>query len=338
VISSVDRNEGINWPNTAHEARRFITEWLPGAAPTESVSGEAVPYARAEEPAVLAQAPLIEDAPFRAISVVAPGENAVKSGFAGFLDGTQRIDTVGHDHGIPIVWAKVSAAARVRINRNIVSWPHRNPIVRSALYVPFRYVELSDALRNNHRTVDTARTSAADKFPSRHPAALMEAAVKHVQYDREKIEQELAEAWCASAQGLLYVDGSLTASGICSTSEFTVGVIKSHNRLYAEGDAFQVLVDLNVGERTSIFRVEPQNRNRFPVASWYVRVRKTAGHDLLFGLLRVEAAETSDMSDRANEISRWVLAESSPLALPDGRWDKMAYGIRNTEEFLRAIS
>ena len=40
---------------------------------------------------------------------------------------------------------------------------------------------------------------------------------------------------------------------------------------------------------------------------------------------------------RANEVSRWVLAEALPLALPDGRWDKMAYGIRDCEEFLRAI-
>jgi hypothetical protein len=52
----------------------------------------------------------------------------------------------------------------------------------------------------------------------------------------------------------------------------------------------------------------------------------------------VEAAESSDITSRANEISRWIIAEGSPLALPDGRWDKMSYGIRDTEEFLRAIS
>ena len=45
-----------------------------------------------------------------------------------------------------------------------------------------------------------------------------------------------------------------------------------------------------------------------------------------------------DIIARADEISRWIVAEGSPLALPDGRWDKMAYGIRDTEEFLRAIS
>ena len=53
---------------------------------------------------------------------------------------------------------------------------------------------------------------------------------------------------------------------------------------------------------------------------------------------RVEVAECDRPGERADEISRWVLAETSPLALPDGRWDKMSYGIRDCEEFLRAIS
>ncbi len=53
--------------------------------------------------------------------------------------------------------------------------------------------------------------------------------------------------------------------------------------------------------------------------------------------MRVEAAEADRMTERADEVSRWVLAETAPLALPDGRWDKMAYGIRDCEEFLKAI-
>jgi len=113
-------------------------------------------------------------------------------------------------------------------------------------------------------------------------------------------------------------------------------VIKSHNTLYAEGDAFRVLVGLQPGERSSAFRVAPRTRNE--VASWYVRVRSAVGRDALFGLVRVEASLTDDLTTRADEISRWIIAEGSPLALPDGRWDKMSYGVRDTEEFLRAIS
>jgi hypothetical protein len=72
--------------------------------------------------------------------------------------------------------------------------------------------------------------------------------------------------------------------------------------------------------------------------SWYLRVRDEKGHEPLWGLLRIEIAETDQPTDRADEISRWVMAETTPLSLPDGRWDKMAYGVRDCEEFLRAIS
>ena len=79
------------------------------------------------------------------------------------------------------------------------------------------------------------------------------------------------------------------------------------------------------------------------VASWYLRLRDPVGHDPMWGLVRVEIAhpETQELhaiGDRADEVSRWILAEASPLALPDARWDKMVYGIRDCEEFLRAVA
>ena len=90
------------------------------------------------------------------------------------------------------------------------------------------------------------------------------------------------------------------------------------------------------GERSTVFRVSP--RSRHSIASWYLRLRSANGQDPLWGLVRIEIADTPDAISRADEISRWVMAESSPLSLPDGRWDKMAYGVRDCEEFLRAIS
>jgi hypothetical protein len=77
------------------------------------------------------------------------------------------------------------------------------------------------------------------------------------------------------------------------------------------------------------------------VASWYLRLRDTPGHDPLWGLVRVEIAQPSAgdgaVGERADEVSRWVFAEAAPPALPDARWDKMVYGVRDCEEFLRAI-
>jgi len=93
---------------------------------------------------------------------------------------------------------------------------------------------------------------------------------------------------------------------------------------------------LKRGERSSIFRVSPRSRNS--VLSWYLRLRDAGGRDSLWGLVRIESAECDRASERADEVSRWVMAETTPLALPDGRWDKMSYGIRDCEVFLRAIS
>jgi hypothetical protein len=338
VISSAERIERGSWPGSAHEARRFILDRLPGSSPVEGLSAEADRYGRAEEPAVLIAPTIIEEGPFRAIRVVEDDSPAGVTGFTGFLDGTQKIEVLAHDNGIPILWATVSAAVRSRVNRRMIAWPVREPIVRSAYYVPLKYVKrLHDDVRKHPSTVDTSAASSADKVPSRHPAALREAAIKKIQFSREKAELELAEAWCASEPGVLYLDGSLTGSKLSSTSTRAIGVVKSHNRIYADGDALDVLINLGAGERTSVFQ-PPLETNRFPVASWYVRIRKAAGHDALFGLVRVEAALSPDVTSRADEVSRWIIAEGSPLALPDGRWDKMSYGIRDTEEFLRAIS
>jgi hypothetical protein len=110
--------------------------------------------------------------------------------------------------------------------------------------------------------------------------------------------------------------------------------------MYAEGESLSTVLALAAGERSSVFRVASAKRT--PVASWYLRLRDRAGFDPMWGLVRVEIAmpTTADahrLGERADEVSRRILAEVSPLALPDARWDKMVYGVRDCEEFLRAV-
>jgi hypothetical protein len=45
----------------------------------------------------------------------------------------------------------------------------------------------------------------------------------------------------------------------------------------------------------------------------------------------------SDITARADLVSRWLLAERAPVALPDSRWDVMVYGIRECEQYLTSI-
>lgn len=328
---------GNDWPGSPHEAARFILDKLPGCSAVEGTPPTDERFHHGDDAPVLVPPEIIEGAGFTAIRAADPHAVRGVSGFAGFLDGTQDVRVVNQVHGIPIVWATVSAAIRVRVNRRLMAWSGSPPIVSRRYYIPFRYVDgLAGDLEAHPQIVDTARLDSSGNPPSRHPAALMEAAITRVQQDREAVEIRLAEAWCAMESRAIYVDGSITGSAVTASSPLAIGVVKSHRRLYADGDAFRMVVGLGAGERSSVFRVAP--RGRSAVASWYLRVRPAAGRDVLFGLVRVEAALGDNSTERASEISRWIIAEGAPLALPDGRWDKMAYGIRDTEEFLRAIS
>jgi hypothetical protein len=310
---------------------------IPRASAMDLSADETIARGRADEPPVLHAPSVIEGSDFRAIRV-APARGArLESRFYGFLDGAQDIRIVNHCEGVPIVWATVSAAVRVRTNRRLTAWEKHAPAVSRRYYVPLRYLDsVNPEFREDPRVQDTGRPDSAGKIPSRHPAALLERAIQKVQQDREDLEQTLADAWCGEESSPLYVDGSIASCRRASESPLAIGVVKSHRTLYGEGAAYRVVMNLDAGERTSAFTVAHSNRT--PVASWYVRIRGAAGHDALFGLVRVEVALSDDSVARADEISRWVIAEGSPLSLPDGRWDKMSYGVHETEEFLRAIS
>ena len=104
-----------------------------------------------------------------------------------------------------------------------------------------------------------------------------------------------------------------------------------------------MILGLREEERSSVFRVERAWGPR--VLSWYLRLREPPSQDPFMGLVRVEVAQTADveahgdaLSRRADEVSQWILAERAPLALPDARWDRMVYGIRDCEEYLRATA
>jgi hypothetical protein len=158
-----------------------------------------------------------------------------------------------------------------------------------------------------------------------------------VQKQRERLERTLAEAWSRSEVGPLYIDGSITGSERVATARSVVGVIKGHRTLYVGAESLPVIARLEPGERTTAVRIAPARRT--PVLSWYLRLRDASGRAPTWGLVRIEIPEHDrrPITARADEISRWVLAERSPLSLPDSRWDTMAYGIRDCEEFLRAI-
>jgi hypothetical protein len=320
----------------ARTVQRQLAALLPEARP--AVAGEApleLASQRNDAPRLIS-ATVIEGGALRAWRVFEPPTVA----FRAFLDGTQRSEAVTYVGGVPIVLGHTAAVVRERRNRRLHTW--QPPLVEQRLYAPRTLITSAawSALASQFgtRLVDT---SAGAVDLTSHPYAVRDAAVHMVQADREVLEQRLAERWCAHEREPLYIDGGISASDTVAGSACTVGVVKSHRTLYAEGDALSTVLALQHRERSSVFRIT--SRKRSAVASWYLRLRDPTGHDPMWGLVRVEIAQPAPgalnhIGERAEEVSRWILAEVSPLALPDARWDKMVYGIRDCEEFLRATA
>ena len=301
--------------------------------------------------------PLLTDAAMRAHVVGDAGEPR----FGAFVDGVQESRVVAYLGVVPVVHARVAAVVRARVGRRLVTWGD-GARVDEAVYLPLGMcdVAVGQALLDaGLRVIDT--TDATTCGDDVHPQQLLRRAVHLVQRQREGLERELAEQWCRAAarfverrddgdeasrgvgdeaHAALYIDGGLPSPAVVLASRLAIGVVKSHHTLYATGASLRAVMSLGAGERSSVFVVETKWRE--PVASWYLRLRDPKGRDPLWGLARVEASLPTivggrDSADaRADDVSRWVLAESAPLSLPDSRWDTMAYGIRDCEVYLRA--
>jgi hypothetical protein len=294
------------------------------------------------EPPRVVSSDVIESTTVRAIRVVDPPF----VGFDAFLDGAQESRIVHYCDGIPIVYGRVAAVVRERVLRRMVTW--KRPLCRSRLYVPRALVPdgvWSRVVSEGFEVIDTTDApfehGEAGLSDDPHPFAVAQRALDAVKRDRERAERQLAEEWCTTRSETVFIDGSVATSERVAAAPNVVGVIKSHRTLYVSGAAMRVVQALPLFHRSSVLRVTAYHRTS--VASWYLRIRDCAGRDPLWGLLRVEIAmpdkseSRQEITDRANLISRWILAEMIQLSLPDSRRDKMVYGNRDCEEFLNDL-
>lgn len=276
----------------------------------------------------------------RLTALTVPGDSVV--GFEAFLDGAQRSHVVDYAGTIPIVGARISAVIRRRLGRRMTTWDNGH-VADSRLYAPLQLLDRPCVRELEAAGIEVRDTLAPNEDTSGHPLELLRRAVDTVKRDREGLEEGLAESWARSMEAPLFVDGLLPGGADASRSTWCVGVVKSHHTIYAPGEGLPVILGLREGERSSVFLIERAWGPR--VLSWYLRLREPPSHDPFMGLVRVEVARTPDLetpaealTSRAAEVSRWILAERAPLALPDARWDRMVYGIRDCEEYLRATA
>lgn len=293
---------GLNSNASFRDARASLGRW--GDHPAYGAGPTLETLVRGAESPRLVTPELVEDASFSAHTLGGPP----LVGFAAFLNGIQQSRVLFHSGLVPVVHGTVAAVIRVRRDRRLTTHA-LGPRIERALFAPRPLIP--PALWDDLAALGAIDTGPADA----HPTTLAERAVHAVERRREVAERALADAWTDPAP--LWIDGGLTLS-----SPYAIGVVRTHRTLYGAPDV------IGVGQRSSVFRVRD-------VLSWYVRLRDPRGRHPLWGLLRIEVAEAD--TERVDLISRWVLAEATPLALPDSRWDTLVYGVRDCEEYLRAI-
>jgi hypothetical protein len=252
--------------------------------------------------------------------------------FAGFLDGVQESRAAAWlSSGVPVVLAAIGAVILERVEQRLVCWPE-GARVRRVLLAPRSLVDAGtwESLAAGGWLEDSGADAA-----SRHPEALLTRAVHATEELRAADERALAEAWVAGRTDPLCIDGGVSSLGTAARSSNAIGVVKTHRTLYVDDAELPVLYSLAAGARSHVLAlVETQHRPT--VLTWYLRLREPSAVDPLHGVVRIEIADQgSRVTERADEVSRWLLAERTPLSLPDARWDVMPYGIARCEAYLK---
>ncbi len=242
-----------------------------------------------------------------------------------FLDGTQRYEVMAYAGASPVVVAEIAAAVLERRDRQL----HVAIVARRRLVLarPDVIKELGDA-------IDGLEAVTLDEEGPAHPVRDFQLARREIDAARGRLEVELGHRYRAGSTAWLLIDGTLSESPQWATDPRMIGIAKSHATLPFVGPDLERYLRLPAGHRSPVF--QPPGHEVAPVYSWGLRLWPWEGKDLLHGLIRVEACAATETVDQADQISRWLLAERAPVSTPDPRWDRLLYGIRAVEEYLRA--
>lgn len=188
--------------------------------------------------------------------------------------------------------------------------------------------DLGDAIEG-HAAVEIPE----DESPRAHPVKDFQLARREVDAARGRLEVEIGHRYRSASNAWLLIDGALSESPQWATDGRMLGIAKSHATLpFGGGD--------------------PSTTSGFPPApAPGVRAgRRPGGPGVLLGPPPLAlAGEEPAPWPRAHrggrhaptiahrtQLSRWLLAERCPVSAPDPRWDRLLYGIRAVEQYLRA--
>jgi len=301
----------------SQELRRILAEsGAPGAGARPAAS-----HGRRDE-AEIQEAHVVEGGRFE-VYPVGPPEACPEA--VAFLDGAQQHEVLTYTGAVPLVSATVAAAVRERHGRDLaLAGAQRRHLV----------VGRAEALDGLPRIpVDVERVEISEDEPF-HPIRDLDTAVAMIDRARRELEVRVGTAFRKRSNAWLIVDGSLAISPAWAADPRMLSVSKSHATLPFGGDELRRYLQLPGGHRSSVY--QPDTSRLAPVYAWGLRLWPWQGRDLLFGLVRVEAAPTPETLVRVDELSRWLLAERAPISSADARWDRLLYGIHSVEQYLRA--
>jgi len=302
--------------NLPHLRRLLAVRGLTPASLVPESSG-----GRTEE-ACIRPARLLEGAALKHVPVGTPEAWA---GPVAFLDGIQRSSLVAYAGATPVVVAEIAAAVRERCGAALATVVEERRVV--AIARPAALALAGDALEG-------LATIALPEEEPPHPVRDLFEVRRAVDRARGALELTVADRFRARSDGWLVVDGALSESPRWAADPRILGVAKSHATLPFEGEALERYLRLPPGHRTSVFA--PESRSVAPVSAWALRLWPWEGRDLFHGLVRVEVAPVNGTPAAADRLSRFLLAERSPISTPDPRWDRLLYGIHSVEQYLRA--
>lgn len=264
-------------------------------------------------------AELIEDEDFRAHDVDLTGE----TGFTHFLDGAQKALACGYFGLSPIILAHTSACIVRREERDVLPpidscysgsteiFAPLDVAVPAPAGIEVRPVRVREA-QNGYAAAQEVRNAVSAR--------------------REARETEVALGF---TEGRLLVDGGI--GRIQGRNSFLIGMVKSHQRQYFQSQQrIDVIVRLEVGQRTTVFRREGGTKQGQEAYSFYLRLHASQNQGPMFGLVRIEMPHREEFLAQVDDIASWVLHERSPLSLPDPRYDRMLYPVRLVEKHLKS--
>ncbi len=263
------------------------------------------------------------------VRAIALGDHAPCPEPMAFLDGIQRFAVVARIGVTPVVAGYVAAAILARRERRleVIDQAAEEFLVapRSRLGADHWEVLANVGLP----IVDCALPERAHPFVDERSAALV------VERHRARLEGTLARRHCGCDDAeWLVVDGSIAGLGFAERDVRVLGLIKSHETQFLDGEDLQVALTMPVGHRSSVFQRIFDDDGA--VYTWYLRLWAWEAESLLHGLVRVERPPVAAAVRTASDVSRWLMAERAPLSAPDNRWDRLCYPIRQVETYLQA--